>query len=81
MEGMTVGPKPLQKDAHYIASMFNAIAPRYDILNHLLSAGFDRRWRARAIAATDVPACTRLDTRPAPAPVHSQKTSYKGTKA
>jgi demethylmenaquinone methyltransferase / 2-methoxy-6-polyprenyl-1,4-benzoquinol methylase len=29
--------------------MFDAIAPRYDFLNHLLSAGIDRYWRARAI--------------------------------
>jgi len=34
-----------------IAGMFDAIAPRYDLLNHLLSAGIDRRWRARAIAS------------------------------
>jgi demethylmenaquinone methyltransferase/2-methoxy-6-polyprenyl-1,4-benzoquinol methylase len=32
-----------------IAGMFDAIAGRYDFLNHLLSAGLDRRWRARAI--------------------------------
>jgi demethylmenaquinone methyltransferase/2-methoxy-6-polyprenyl-1,4-benzoquinol methylase len=32
-----------------IAGMFDAIAPRYDLLNRLLSAGIDRRWRARAI--------------------------------
>lgn len=34
-----------------IAGMFDAIAPRYDLLNHLLSAGIDRRWRSKAIAS------------------------------
>jgi demethylmenaquinone methyltransferase/2-methoxy-6-polyprenyl-1,4-benzoquinol methylase len=37
------------KSPDRIAGMFNAIAPRYDLLNHLLSAGIDRRWRAAAI--------------------------------
>lgn len=32
-----------------IAGMFDAIAPRYDLLNRVLSAGVDRRWRRRAI--------------------------------
>ena len=32
-----------------IAGMFDAIAPRYDLLNRVLSAGIDRRWRAMAI--------------------------------
>jgi demethylmenaquinone methyltransferase / 2-methoxy-6-polyprenyl-1,4-benzoquinol methylase len=34
-----------------IAGMFDAIAPRYDLLNHLLSAGLDRKWRRRAVEA------------------------------
>src|SRR5687768_9453299 len=37
-----------------IASMFDAIAPRYDLLNHVLSAGMDRGWRNRAIDALEL---------------------------
>jgi demethylmenaquinone methyltransferase/2-methoxy-6-polyprenyl-1,4-benzoquinol methylase len=29
--------------------MFSAIAPRYDLLNHLLSLNIDKRWRRRAV--------------------------------
>jgi demethylmenaquinone methyltransferase/2-methoxy-6-polyprenyl-1,4-benzoquinol methylase len=39
----------VSKSPERIASMFDAIAGRYDLLNHLLSAGIDRRWRTRAI--------------------------------
>jgi demethylmenaquinone methyltransferase/2-methoxy-6-polyprenyl-1,4-benzoquinol methylase len=42
------------KSADRIAGMFDAIAPRYDLLNHLLSAGIDRRWRAKAIASLEL---------------------------
>lgn len=31
--------------------MFTAIAPRYDLLNHVLSLNVDRRWRRRAVDA------------------------------
>lgn len=33
----------------YVREIFGAIAPRYDLLNHLLSANLDRRWRKRAV--------------------------------
>ena len=39
----------ISKDPARIAGMFDAIAGRYDRLNHLLSAGLDRRWRRRAV--------------------------------
>lgn len=43
-----------------IAAMFDGIARRYDFLNHVLSAGLDRRWRAAAIRAMRLPANARV---------------------
>jgi demethylmenaquinone methyltransferase/2-methoxy-6-polyprenyl-1,4-benzoquinol methylase len=45
----TTGAKPLGAEdetsaAHAVRQMFNSIAPRYDLLNHLLSANIDRLW-------------------------------------
>src|SRR5439155_3385368 len=34
----------------FVRGLFSAIAPRYDLLNHLLSLNFDRRWRRSAVA-------------------------------
>ena len=54
------GAPSLDKDPRRIAGMFDAIAHRYDRLNHLLSAGLDRRWRRLAVAALDLPAGSRV---------------------
>lgn len=40
--------------------MFDAIAWRYDFLNHLLSAGIDRRWRRLAIVSLKLTGCERV---------------------
>jgi demethylmenaquinone methyltransferase/2-methoxy-6-polyprenyl-1,4-benzoquinol methylase len=47
----TAAPAAPDKSPDRIAGMFDAIAPRYDLLNRLLSAGIDRYWRRRAIDA------------------------------
>lgn len=47
-----------------VRGMFSAIAPRYDLLNHLLSFNIDRGWRRRAIdtlAWRSAPAGTYVD--------------------
>lgn len=40
---------PPSKESTRVSGMFDAIAGRYDLLNHLLSAGLDKRWRKQAI--------------------------------
>src|SRR6059058_4987886 len=49
----TTGAKPLgardeTSAAQAVRQMFNSIAPRYDLLNHVLSANVDRLWWRRA---------------------------------
>lgn len=57
---------PAGAAAHALAvrGMFDRISPTYDLLNRLLSAGTDRRWRERALAvlADAAPAGPLLDS-------------------
>jgi demethylmenaquinone methyltransferase/2-methoxy-6-polyprenyl-1,4-benzoquinol methylase len=50
----------VDKSPARIAAMFDGIAKRYDLLNHVLSAGLDRRWRATAVRAMRLPAGARV---------------------
>ena len=45
---VSVLPTPAEK-ASAVKGMFSSIAPRYDLLNHLLSLNIDKRWRRRAV--------------------------------
>ncbi len=40
---------PQEEKAAHVRRMFSSIAPRYDLLNHVLSLNVDRLWRRRAV--------------------------------
>ncbi|MGO9113011.1 MAG: bifunctional demethylmenaquinone methyltransferase/2-methoxy-6-polyprenyl-1,4-benzoquinol methylase UbiE [Thermoguttaceae bacterium] len=40
---------PLDKSSARVRQMFAEIAPRYDLLNHVLSMGIDLSWRSRTV--------------------------------
>jgi demethylmenaquinone methyltransferase / 2-methoxy-6-polyprenyl-1,4-benzoquinol methylase len=53
---------PLDKSGAAIRDMFAGVAPRYDLLNHLLSASLDVLWRKRAAAVLGLaPGAAALD--------------------
>ena len=48
--------------ARWVRGMFQRVAPRYDLLNHLLSLNIDRYWRARTVRRL-APVLARPDAR------------------
>jgi demethylmenaquinone methyltransferase / 2-methoxy-6-polyprenyl-1,4-benzoquinol methylase len=50
MSGTTPrGIRDERQAAAWVRDMFGQVAPRYDLLNHLLSLNIDKRWRGRAV--------------------------------
>ncbi len=41
--------------ARAVRAMFDAVAPRYDLVNRIMTFGLDRRWRRATVAALGLP--------------------------
>ena len=58
---MPVAPLPVgEEKTKHVRSMFDAIAPRYDLVNRLMTFGLDQAWRRSTISALALPAGSLL---------------------
>lgn len=44
----------MDKNARQIQAMFDQVAPRYDLMNRVMTFGMDQRWRRKAVAKAAV---------------------------
>jgi len=52
MKGLGTTPQGTSSEeqaSRWVRGMFGRVAPRYDLLNHLLSMNIDKLWRARTV--------------------------------
>ena len=49
-----------ERRASDVDRMFSSIAPRYDLLNHILSFGLDKGWRRRVASETRKIDCQKI---------------------
>lgn len=50
LEAVLTQTKVVDKTGSRVQNMFSQIAPRYDLMNHVLSAGIDIRWRKKVVS-------------------------------
>ena len=55
------GPEAQSAKAAYVRSMFARIVPRYDLINHLMTMGMDRRWRRMTVQSAAARGAVALD--------------------
>ena len=46
--------------ARVVRTMFDAVAPRYDLVNRIMTFGLDRRWRRATVTALGLPGRSRV---------------------